>query len=322
MVFSPDTQRAIAQQAEQLAPQMTRFLRELLEIPSYSAQEGPRIARIKQEMEAVGFDEIKVDGLGSILGRIGSGSRVIAMDAHIDTVEPGDLSAWPRDPFKGEVKDGVIFGRGAADQTGAMASMVYAAKIIKALGLEGDYQLWITGTVMEEDCDGLCWDYIIKENILRPEVVVITEPTDLGVYRGHRGRMEIEIRVAGRSCHGAHPELGDNAIYKMAPIIADVERLNESLAASADPFLGKGSCTISVIRSTSPSQCAVADSCAIHVDRRLTAGETLELAVAQLADLPSVKKARGEVVVLEYARAAYTGLTYPMRKYYPDLDVA
>lgn len=307
----------VAELAERHTPAMVKFLREIIAIHSESTGEREVVQRVKREMEQVGFDEVKIDGLGNVLGRIGSGSHVIAMDAHLDTVGVGDPTAWTRDPFEGELKDGVIYGRGASDMKGSMAAMVYGAKIIKELELFGDYQLWVTGTVMEEDCDGLCWQYIVKEDVLKPEVVVITEPTNLGVYRGHRGRMELEIRVRGKSAHGAFPELGDNAVYKMAPIVADIERLNERLADTADPLLGKGSCTVSDIRSTSPSLCAVADSCTIHVDRRLTKGETLERVVAELEALDSVKRAKAEVVVLDYAREAYTGLTYPTKKYYP-----
>ncbi|MGE0493004.1 MAG: YgeY family selenium metabolism-linked hydrolase [Vulcanimicrobiota bacterium] len=307
----------IAELADRYTPEMVAFLRDMIAIPSESTEEKAVVERVRQEMEKVGFDEIKIDGLGNILGRIGNGKTVIAMDAHLDTVGVGDPSAWTRDPYQGEVKDGIIFGRGASDMEGAMAAMVYGARIIKDLDLSGDYQLWITGTVMEEDCDGLCWQYILHEKVLQPEVVVITEPTNLGVYRGHRGRMEMEIEVKGRSAHGSMPELGENAIYAMAPIIADIERLNRELADSADPFLGKGSMTISQIRSTSPSLCAVADSCTIHVDRRLTRGETQQTAMDQLRNLASVKAAKGQVRLLEYARQAYTGLTYPTTKYYP-----
>jgi putative selenium metabolism hydrolase len=177
--------------------------------------------------------------------------------------------------------------------------------------------VWVTGTVMEEDCDGLCWQYILRERVLSPDVVVITEPTNLGVYRGHRGRMEIEVRTQGRSCHGSAPERGVNAVYRIAPIIADIEKLNESLAETADPFLGKGTVTIAEIRSTSPSLCAVADSCTIHLDRRLTQGETLETALSGIRALESVAHAGASVTVLDYARPAYTGLTYPTQKYYP-----
>lgn len=303
--------------AQEYEGEMTRFLRAMVALPSESAGEREVIECIRREMERVGFDEVRIDGMGNILGRVGSGKRVIAMDAHIDTVGVGDPSNWTYDPYQGKIEDGKIYGRGASDQEGGMAAMVYGAKIIKELALEGDYQLWVTGTVLEEDCDGLCWQYILREKILEPEVVVITEPTDLGVYRGHRGRMELEIRTQGKSAHGAHPELGVNAVYKMGPIIADIERLNVRLAETADPFLGKGSCTISDVRATSPSLCAVADSCTIHVDRRLTWGEDEASSVAELEALESVKAAGAKVTVLDYERASYTGLVYPTKKYYP-----
>lgn len=315
--MSGDRSGDIARLATRYTPEMVKFLRDMIAIPSESTGERPVVERARAEMESAGFDEIKVDGLGNILGRIGSGTTVIAFDAHLDTVGVGDPSTWKRDPYKGDLKDGVIYGRGAGDQEAGMAAAVYGGRIIKELGLDGDYQLWVTGTVMEEDCDGLCWQYIIREQVLRPDVVVITEPTKLGVYRGHRGRMEMEVRTQGLSCHGSAPERGVNAIYTMAPIIADIERLNDQLAATADPFLGKGTVTISDIRSTSPSLCAVADSSTIHLDRRLTRGETMEHAVAEIQALTSVKKAGAMVTVLDYARPSYTGLTYPTKKYYP-----
>jgi len=307
----------IARLADRYTPDMVRFLREMIAIPAESGGERPVIERVRAEMEACGFDEIRVDPMGNILGRVGSGKTVIALDAHLDTVGVGDPSTWTRDPYKGELKDGIIYGRGAGDMRGGMAASVYGAKIWKELGAGDDCQLWVTGTVMEEDCDGLCWQYILREKVLAPNVVVITEPTNLGVYRGHRGRMEIEIRTQGRSAHGSAPERGINAVYRMAPIIADVEQLNERLAATADPFLGKGSCTIAAIRSTSPSLCAVADSATIHVDRRLTHGETWEGAVKQLETLDSVKQAGATVTVLDYAVPSYTGLVYPTKKFYP-----
>ncbi len=268
----------VARLAEKYPPDMVRFLRDMIAIPSESAGEQAVILRIKAEMEKVGFDEIKLDGFGNILGRIGAGKTVVALDAHVDTVGVGDPSTWKHDPYRGELDGGVIWGRGASDQEAGMAAMVYGAKILRELDLQGDTQLWVVGTVMEEDCDGLCWQYILREGVLAPDVVVSTEPTNLAVYRGHRGRMELEVRTQGRSCHGSAPERGINAVYKMAPIIADIEQLNDDLAATADGFLGKGSVTIAEIRSTSPSLCAVADSCTIHLDRRLTRGAEINKA--------------------------------------------
>ncbi len=307
----------IAELARKYTPDMARFLRDMIAIPSESTCERRVIQRVAGEMAAAGFDEVKVDGLGNLLGRVGSGRTVIALDGHVDTVGVGDPSTWRRDPYRGEETAGVIYGRGAGDQEGGVAAAVYGARIIRELGLADDCQVWVTATVMEEDCDGLCWQYILREKVLTPDVVVITEPTNLRVYRGHRGRLELEVRTQGLSCHGSAPERGVNAVYKMAPIIAGIERLNQALAARGDAFLGPGTVTISEIRSTSPSLCAVADSSTIHLDRRLTRGETLDSAVAEIEALEAVRREGATVTVLDYARPAYTGLTYPTKKYYP-----
>jgi putative selenium metabolism hydrolase len=191
---------------------------------------------------------------------------------------------------------------------------------LKKRGMPENVTFYATATVQEEDCDGLCWQYIINEDGLRPDLVVITEPTSLRIYRGHRGRMELEVHTSGVSCHGSAPERGDNAVYKMAGIIADIEKLNEELQPR-DP-LGKGTVTISEIRSTSPSLCAVADGCTIHLDRRLTIDETEDTSVAEILALPSVQQAAATVTVLDYAVPSHTGLTYPTRKYYPTWEMA
>jgi putative selenium metabolism hydrolase len=310
------TQHAtILKQAEHYRQDMLNFLRDICAIPSESCQEKAVVERIRQEMQKVGFDEIKIDGMGNILGRVGNGKRVIAMDAHIDTVGVGAEKEWKWDPFKGKLEDGIFYGRGATDQKAGMVSMVYAARMIKDLKLEGDYTLWVTGTVQEEDCDGLCWQYILKEGILKPEVVVITEPTNLGIYRGHRGRMEIGVTTRGVSCHGSAPERGKNAVYMMAKICNEIEKLNERL--KHDDFLGKGTVTVSYIECSTPSLCAVPDRAYIHLDRRLTAGETKESAVAEVRDAVARAGMEAEVEVLQYAVPSYTGLTYPTEKYYP-----
>jgi putative selenium metabolism hydrolase len=247
----------IIELADKYTDNSAQFLRDIIAIPSTSCNEGPVAERIAQEMKDVGFDEVNIDPMGNVLGRIGSGKHIIAMDGHIDTVGVGNLANWKHDPFKGKVENGIIYGRGASDMKGAMAAMVYAGKIIKELKLEDGYTLYVTGTIQEEDCDGLCWQYIVKEDKILPEVVIIAEPTNLQIYRGQRGRMEFEVVTEGISAHGAAPERGENAIYKIAPIIKEIEQLNSHL--KSDDFLGKGSITISQIRSGSPSLNAVAD---------------------------------------------------------------
>jgi len=292
------------------------FLAKMIQTPSFSMKEKNMIQVIKKEMEKIGFDKIRIDDLGSIIGTIGNGPRLIAFDAHIDTVYPGNLDNWDFPPHEGRIEDGKVWGRGSSDQLGGMASMVYAAKIIKELDLNKEFTILFTGTVMEEDCDGIAWEHLIKEDGVKPELVVSTEPTSLNIYRGHRGRMEMIIEVKGISCHGSAPERGVNAIHKMAKIVNEVEKLNDRL--KHDEFLGKGTITTSIFESGSPSQCAVADYAKIQLDRRLTWGETKESAVAELEEcckLAGVEDAK--ITVLQYDAVAYTGKEYSVEKYFP-----
>jgi putative selenium metabolism hydrolase len=305
--------------ARQHEPQLLAFMKDLIATQSLSSQEGKVIKRIQTEMKKLGYDEVRVDPMGNVIGRIGRGKRVIAIDGHVDTVDVGDLKQWKTDPFTPVVKNGILYGRGTSDMKGGVASAIYAGALLKKSGFPKDVTLYVTGTVQEEDCDGLCWQYIVKEDKLRPNVVVITEPTSLRIYRGHRGRMEIEVETTGISCHGSAPERGVNAVYKMAPIIADIEKLNARLKPRKP--LGKGTVTISHIRSRSPSLCAVADGCVIHLDRRLTVGENERVAVRQIQNLPSVKKAKAKVTVLTYEVPSWTGLNYPTKKYFPTWEM-
>ena len=230
---------AIKKAAEDYKADMTKFLRDMIAIPSESCQEEGVIKRIKAEMEKLGYDKVEIDGLGNVIGWMGTGDKIIAIDSHIDTVGIGNIANWEKDPYQGYETDEVIGGRGGSDQEGGMASATYGAKIMKDLGLipEG-FKIMVVGTVQEEDCDGMCWQYIHNNSKIVPEFVISTEPTDGGIYRGHRGRMEIRVDVKGVSCHGSAPERGDNAIYKMADILQDVRALNENDAAEGNAIKG------------------------------------------------------------------------------------
>jgi putative selenium metabolism hydrolase len=304
--------------AKKYQPDMTKFLRDMIAIPSESCQEEGVIKRIEQEMKKVGYDKVEIDPMGNVIGYLGNGPRLIVFDAHVDTVGIGERANWNFDPYQGYEDNETIGGRGASDQEGGMASMVYGGLIMKDLGLvPADFTVAMVGTVQEEDCDGLCWQYIIKEDGLKPEFVVSTEPTDGGIYRGQRGRMEIRLDVRGTSCHGSAPERGDNAIFNMGHILLELEDLHKRL--KDDAFLGKGSLTVSQIFYSSPSRCAVADGCSVSIDRRLTDGEDKELALGQIRNLPSVKALgdRAKVSMYTYEVPSWTGLVYPTDCYFP-----
>ncbi len=330
----------IKEAAAKYEKDMTAFLRAIVKNPGESCHEGAHVKTIEAEMKKLDFDEVTIDPQGNIIGYMGNGDKIIAYDAHIDTVGIGNKDNWIFDPYEGFETEDEIGGRGTSDQCGGLVSSVYGAKIMKELNLipEG-YKIMVVGSVQEEDCDGLCWQYIINEDKIRPEFVVSTEPTDGGIYRGQRGRMEIRIDVRGISCHGSAPERGDNALYKMADILQDVRALNENdaedgtkikgLVRMLDPkynkdyeearFLGRGTVTASQIFYTSPSRCAVADSCAVSLDRRMTFGETWQSCLEEIRELPAVKKYGEDVTVsmYNYDRPSYTGLVYEIECYFP-----
>jgi putative selenium metabolism hydrolase len=312
-----DLAKTILKKAEEYSNYTANNLSKLIKIKSLSGEEEGVAKALQKMMGEAGFDEAKIDGLGNVIGRIGNGKKVIAIDGHIDTVDLGNLDAWDFDPLGGEIKNGFVLGRGAADQTGGPVAAITAGKILKEIGLPDDVTLYVTGTVMEEDCDGLCWNYIIEEDKIKPDCVIVTEPTNLNIYRGHRGRMEIEISFYGLSSHGSAPERGKNAIYMASKAALEIEKLNERLAV--DSFLGKGSVTVTEFISSGPSLCAVSDFAKIHLDRRLTWGEDKALALNQVKEI--VKGMNAKVELLNYEKTSFTGLNYGMEKYYPTWKI-
>ena len=339
---------AIKKAAQDYRPAMAKFLRDMIAIPSESCQEEGVVRRIAQEMESLGYDKVEFDKLGNVIGWMGTGDRIIALDSHIDTVGIGNIENWEADPYQGYETDEVIYGRGGSDQEGGMAAATYGARIMKDLDLiPQGYRIMVVGSVQEEDCDGMCWQSIVNEYFNGPEdarnqveFVISTEPTDGGIYRGHRGRMEIRVDMHGVSCHGSAPERGDNAIHKMAEVLLNIRDLNENpadgsteingLVKMLDPkfnpehyedarFLGRGTCTTSQIFYTSPSRCAVAASCSISIDRRMTAGETWDSCLEEIRQLPSVKKYGDDVKVSMYMydRPSWTGEVYETECYFP-----
>ncbi len=291
------------------------FAIKMVQTPSFSTKEGKLIKLIENEMRKCKFDKVRIDKMGNIIGFIGNGKTKIMIDAHIDTVGIGDPKAWKIDPFKGVIKDGKIWGRGATDQKLSMASMIYAGRIINELGLANKYTYIAVGSVQEEDCDGLPLLHIIEKEKIKPDYVILTEPTNLSVYRGHRGRMEIKVSVKGKSCHASAPERGDNALLKMSYIIQEITELNNRL--KIDPFLGKGTITVTYQEVKTPSLNAVPDEATIYLDRRLTKGEDKKLAINQIKNLPSVKKYKALVEIVDYEAISWKGLKVHQEKYFP-----
>jgi len=311
--IAPRLQGLVAERREDII----RFLREIVAIPSMEGRIGAVGERVAVEMRELGFDEVRFDRMGNILGRIGTGKRTLLYDSHLDTVGLGDESAWKWDPFQGKIENGILYGRGACDEKGSTPGMVYGLALARDLGLLDGFTAWYFGN-MEEWCDGIAPHALVEVEGIRPDFVVIGEPTDMRVYRGHRGRIELRCVSRGKPAHAAMPHLGDNAIYKMAKFLGSLETYNARI--HEDPFLGKGTVVASIVESTSPSINAVPDSCTVYLDRRLTFGESKESAIDELKSLPGADAV--EIHEMWYDEPSYTGYVFEVDKYFPAWAIA
>jgi putative selenium metabolism hydrolase len=295
---------------------IVRLLREICAIPSLDGQIGPVGERIATELRLLGFDEIRFDRMGNILGRIGHGPGILVYDSHIDTVGIGNRAAWQWDPFEGKTENGVLYARGACDEKGSTPGMIYGLALARQLGLLQGWTVWYFGNA-EEWCDGLAPNVFVEvDPRIRPDFVVIGEPTRMQVYRGHKGRVEMQVVAKGRSAHAASNHLGDNAIYKLLPVIAGVRDLESKLGDH--DFLGHGKITISDLHVQTPSINAVPDAATLFIDRRLTFGEDKQAALAQVrALIPLDQQDTVTVEELVYAEPSYTGFVFPVAKYFP-----
>lgn len=272
------------------------FTQDIVRIPGCSTQEKAVAQRIRQEMERLGYDKILTDSSGSITGVLGNGPYHIFFDSHMDTVQVTDESAWTYPPFGAEIHDGRLYGRGASDMKGALAASVYAGALMKENGsLEGK-TVYICCSAIEEDYDGEGTWRAITENRLKPDVAVICEPTHLKISLGQRGRSVFLIHTKGVSAHGAAPEKGVNAIYKMAEIIERVRALSDRLMSREG---WHGSIAASRIESTAVSVNAVPDSCTLYLDRRTTVEENEEYLAGEMDELIKGTDASWEVYEVE-----------------------
>lgn len=302
---------------EKCQHELNMLLQKLIQIRSYSGDEKEIVEFIVDKMKTFGFDEAYHDRLGNAVGRIGNGPVKILFDAHIDTVKVTEAEKWEQPPFDGKIVNGKIYGRGAVDEKPAMAGFLIAGQILKSLmkTTESPFTLYVVGSVIEEDADGYPLMHLIQNEGVRPDFVVLGEPTDLRVYRGQRGRMELQIATTGKSAHGAHNQQGINAVYRMAPIIAGIEQLDKKLPV-VEP-LGKGSITVSQVVTRAPSLCSVPDFCQIHLDRRLTLGESRETAIGQLENLIKELKIEATVSVPIFEGKSWTGTNFQQDAFFP-----
>jgi len=300
--------RVAAQRGE-----IIQFLKDLCAIPSYDSQIRAVGERAEAEMRKLGFDEVWFDQMGNVVGRIGDGAKKLLYDSHLDTVGVGDPDEWEWDPFTGKEENGVFYARGACDEKNSTPGMIYGLALARNLGLLDGFTAYYFGN-MEEWCDGIAPHALVEAEGLRPDYVVIGEPTKMQVYRGHKGRVEMQVVAKGKSAHAASNFLGDNAIYKMLPIIDAISKLEPELGDH--PFLGHGRITVSDMHVKTPSINAVPDEALIYIDRRITFGESPDGELARIQRIIG-ERSDIEASILFYDDPSYTGFVFPVDKVYP-----
>lgn len=286
-----------------LQQELIEFTQSLVRLQSYSGQEEPVIRFVEQKMKALGYEEVVVDSMGNLLGRIGSGEKSILFDSHVDTVAVNDEAEWEVPPFSGEIVEGSLYGRGSVDMKSSVAASIYAGVIAKKMGFTSGKTVYVSCTVFEEDCDGENLKHLFKEFNLKPNYVVICEPSNNQIALGHKGKAQVSIKTHGVSAHGSAPEKGVNAIYEMAEIIQRVEKMNAELMKKDKP---RGTLVMSRISSVSASLNAVPSECEVYLDRRTVPGETEDDIRKEMDRLIQGKNATWEVGTLH--RKSWTGM--------------
>ena len=270
------------------------FLFDLVTIKSESGNEKAIIYRVKEEMEKVGFDKVMIDAMGNIIGSIGHGSHLIAFDSNVDTKHITESKNWVLEQYR-DLGDEIQLDEqcGNLHKIG-LACAVYAGKVVKNLGLEDDFTFMVTGTVQKEECAGLCWQFIIEEDNIKPEFVVLAEPTDCDIYLGHLGRLSVKITDSTGSIEQNINDLTDWNMKK-------------------DVSFGMSKMNISNImhKDTSGADYVI-------VDIPLRKEESYKAIFEEVSNIPSIKEHNARIMICNYEESSFTGLMYPSQMAFPS----
>ncbi len=266
----------------------TRLLADLVRLPSVNPMGRALASPDLYEHRVTAYLEDFFRGLGvaferqpvapqreNIVARFESpgARRTLVFEAHQDTVPTDNMTI---DPFGARVEDGRLYGRGACDIKGGMASMLGAFARLVREKPRGACNVVMACSVDEEHTF-LGVQEMVKRG-LKADMAVVAEPTNLRIVKAHKGLCRWKVTAPGRSCHSSTPELGQNAIYRMAALLAAIEQYAAELRASrSDPLLGPPTLSVGRVEGGT-SVNTVPDRCVIEVDRRLIPGEVAEQA--------------------------------------------
>ena len=205
------------------------------------------------------------------------GGRTLLLNAHMDTVGIDTMDA----PFDARVEDGRLYGRGSYDMKGSLAAIMVVAAEAKRRSLRGDV---VVAAVADEEVASIGTEALVASG-RRFDGAVIAEPTELDVAIAHKGFVGFEIETRGRAAHGSRPELGEDAIARMGPVLVRLDELaGELLSRPTHPLLRSGSIHASLIEGGQEFS-SYPERCLLTGERRTIPGESLEDVERELAAL-------------------------------------
>ncbi|MHB0875439.1 MAG: M20/M25/M40 family metallo-hydrolase [Anaerolineae bacterium] len=295
---------------------LVQFAQRLVQTPSLSGHEGDVAALVAAEMRALGYDEVRTDAAGDVVGMLrgSGGGRSVMLNGHMDHVDPGPLAAWAHPPYAGVIADGRLHGRAAADMKGSLAAMVYAVALLRRAELRpaGDV---VVAAVVQEEIGGIGTQMLLETSV-RTDCAIVGEATSLRLMRGHRGRLEILVTVDGRSVHASAPERGANPHYSIARF---VDRLR-ALPLPTDPDFCGASVAPTLVTVDQTSTNVTPGRMVLHLDYRSLPGEGADGVVARLQALLDeclTDDCSGHVEVERTAMRMYTGLERTLPNVFP-----
>lgn len=293
--------------------EMIEFLRDLVSIPSTTYHEEQAVLWLKNKLTAYGYDEVSIDPAGNCLAAIGRGKTKVLCDAHIDTVEPGTEEAWGFNPLEMKIFNGTLSGRGVVDDKGSIAALVFAGRALRDLGLENEVTFLLSASVAEEDVEGSCVRAMMEHAGTLPDAVIVAEPSNMMVVRGHKGRALIKIEVLGKAAHASAAHHGENALIKSLPVIQAIDSWRDF---REDPFLGKGSIEVTKAVCDTPSLNTIPGKVTVYADRRISCGESKQQLLDELAPLTGSTGAVASIDIEEIT--TYTGHRIVQENYFPS----
>lgn len=270
------------------ADETLRLAQAMIRIPSVNppGEEAAVAAYLDDYLRRAGLDvhvsEV-LPGRPNVVAtaEFGPGGPTVVLNGHTDVVAVGE--GWDGDPFSGAVHDGKLYGRGAADMKGPLASIIQAVLAVRRSGAVRCGRAIVTA-VMGEEYGNLGTKDLVRRG-LRADHAIVGEPSELLPVIAHKGTVRYEIVVDGKAAHGSVPEAGLNAIYKTMAIVAELEGLHRQLSARPPhPLVGSPSLNVGTIAGGSGT-CIVPAQCRITIDRRVVPGEPVERAHQEIQEI-------------------------------------